>query len=327
MSNTDFCSESLIVLDYVVISNIIGDDLYLPNGEQKLGLLGGAGTYAAAGIRLWSDHVGIVSGVGSDFETRYGGWFQQNQIDTQGLIIRDTYTPRSWVTYETEDARTETPQFGQDHFLQMEVNMLDIPEPYHEAHGLYIFRDENSKFWDGVFAYQKQYRPTIIWEIHAHAADTRNWGQVAEILSEIDLFSINLSEAQALCQLTDPNAIVDKLRMTGVTGIAIRLGSRGTLVADSFQVSHIPPYAPVQVVDVTGAGNAFTGGMLVGYCENDGDIVTAGRCGTVSASFMLEQFGPIHHIAPVVHKTATMRFESLIPRLLTSGDAIFGESY
>ena len=314
-------------MDYVVISNIIGDDLYLPNGEQKLGLLGGAGTYAAAGIRLWSNRVGIVSGVGGDFEIRYGEWFRQNQIDTQGLIVRDAYTPRSWVTYETADVRTETPQFGQDHFHQMEVDMLDIPESYHEARGMYIFRDENPIFWEGVFAHQQQHRPTIIWEIHAHAADARHWGQVAEILSEIDLFSINLSEAKALCQLTDPNAIVDKLRKTGVTGIAIRLGSQGTLVADSFQVSHIPPYAPVQVVDVTGAGNAFTGGMLVGYCENDGDIVTAGRCGTVSASFMLEQFGPSHHISSVVHKTATTRLESLIPRLLTNSDVIFGESY
>ena len=110
----------------------------------------------------------------------------------------------------------------------------------------------------------------------------------ADILGKITLFSINLAEAQRLCGLDDPKAIAQKLLGTGLRGVAVRLGSQGTLVADETGLWHIPPCL-VDVVDVTGAGNAFTGGFLVGYCEHDGDLVAAGKYGNVAASFMLEQ--------------------------------------
>jgi ribokinase len=51
------------------------------------------------------------------------------------------------------------------------------------------------------------------------------------------------------------------------------------------------PAVPVAgIVDVTGAGNAYCGGFLVGLAET-GDLGQAGRYGAVSASFALEQFG------------------------------------
>jgi sugar/nucleoside kinase (ribokinase family) len=45
-----------------------------------------------------------------------------------------------------------------------------------------------------------------------------------------------------------------------------------------------------KIVDVTGAGNAYCGGFLVGLAET-GDLAQAGRYGAVSASFALAQFG------------------------------------
>lgn len=294
------------VTEYVVVANVIGDDLLLPGGDRRTGILGGAGTYAVAGMRIWTEGVGIVSGVGEDFETLYGAWFTQNGIDQQGLRIRGKNTPRSWVNYQSDDDRTEVPQLGPEHFQQMEPTIADIPDAYHTARGIYIFRDTNETFWEDMFAYQTSHYPTIIWEIHAGATLATNWGAVAEILSGIDLFSINLAEAQALCQLSDPIAITEKLLATGVAGVALRLGSEGTIVADQSGCWRLPIY-PLAVVDVTGAGNAFTGGFLVGYCTSDADIVRAGQYGAVAASFMLEQFGPPQHITTHLQQDARQR--------------------
>ena len=278
-------------IDYVVVANIIGDDLILPDGEQRFGILGGAGTYAAAGMRIWSDRVGIVSGVGEDFEGLYGAWFDLNQIDRSGLQSRAPHTPRSWINYKSADERTETPRFGPDHFELMEPTVDDIPAAYHHARGLYLFRDANTRYWDRVFAFQAAYHPTIIWEVHVGAANAHHWERVAAILSRIDLLSINLAEARQLCSLTDPARIIEKLLSTGIKGVALRTGSEGTIVADQRGVWRIPAYK-LDVVDVTGAGNAFTGGFLVGYCTSNSDVRVAGQYGAVSASFMLEQFGP-----------------------------------
>ncbi len=50
---------------YVALSHILTDDIQFADGTELRGLLGG-GAYAVAGMRLWSDSVGIVSGVGDD---------------------------------------------------------------------------------------------------------------------------------------------------------------------------------------------------------------------------------------------------------------------
>ena len=45
-----------------------------------------------------------------------------------------------------------------------------------------------------------------------------------------------------------------------------------------------------EVVDPTGAGDSFCGGFLVGYSKT-GNLLTAAKYGTVSSSFIIEDFG------------------------------------
>ncbi|KAL7747902.1 hypothetical protein RI367_006649 [Sorochytrium milnesiophthora] len=64
--------------------------------------------------------------------------------------------------------------------------------------------------------------------------------------------------------------------------------------ADHQQVHLVPAFHPAEssrVVDPTGAGNAFAGGMCVGLCETAGDVVQSAVYGAVSASLTLEQVG------------------------------------
>lgn len=55
-------------------------------------MLGGAATYAAAGIRLWSNRVGLVSGIGEDFTGAERSWLM-DKLDLQGVTIRHTHSP------------------------------------------------------------------------------------------------------------------------------------------------------------------------------------------------------------------------------------------
>jgi sugar/nucleoside kinase (ribokinase family) len=45
------------------------------------------------------------------------------------------------------------------------------------------------------------------------------------------------------------------------------------------------------VVDPTGGGNGFLGGLAVGLVRTDFDVVEAARWGSVAASFTIEQVG------------------------------------
>jgi ribokinase len=56
--------------------------------------------------------------------------------------------------------------------------------------------------------------------------------------------------------------------------------------------TQIPAFS-TQVVDPTGAGDAFCGGFLVGLAQS-GSPVQAALYGAVSASFIIEDFGVLH---------------------------------
>ena len=252
-------------IDYVVLSHVIVDDLRFPSGAERRGVLGGAGSYAAAGLRLAADRVGIACGVGEDFSaSEHAAWFRANGIDTAGLEPRGPRTPRSAVVYHAEDARTETPLLGPAHFARMSPAIDRMPAAYRIATGYYLFRDHDAAFWDEAAALRAASGAVVLWELHAASTEPACWPQVAARLACVDVVSLNLAEGRRLCGRDAPREIVRRLLDTGVGGVALRLGADGALLGRrSAELLRIPAW-PAAVVDVTGAGNAFGGALLAG---------------------------------------------------------------
>jgi sugar/nucleoside kinase (ribokinase family) len=71
---------------------------------------------------------------------------------------------------------------------------------------------------------------------------------------------------------------------------------------------HVPAY-PARVQDVTGAGDAFCGGFLVGLAET-GDLVEACLRGGVSASLAIEGVGALYALGAAAGLTQA-RLEAL----------------
>ena len=112
-----------------------------------------------------------------------------------------------------------------------------------------------------------------------------------ELLARIDAFAPDLNEARAICGTDHVPTLLADLGRGGAI-VIIRMGKRGALAYDPKSRKTVEVAAvPARVVDVTGAGNAFSGGWLVGYVKT-GDLERAACQGAVSASFAIEQFGP-----------------------------------
>jgi sugar/nucleoside kinase (ribokinase family) len=88
----------------------------------------------------------------------------------------------------------------------------------------------------------------------------------------------------------------------GVRGdgaVVVRAGKRGCYVASRESQWWLPAYySPGDssenhpaVIDPTGGGNAFMGGLGIGLVRNHGNLLLAAAWGIVAASFAIEQIG------------------------------------
>ncbi len=89
---------------------------------------------------------------------------------------------------------------------------------------------------------------------------------------------------------------------------------RGGLAGGHVDGRALPrPAVPATIVDVTGGGNAYIGGFLVGLGEGLGVVDAAARA-AVSASFTLEQFG-VPQFTPEKHAEALRRLDWALARI------------
>lgn len=76
----------------------------------------------------------------------------------------------------------------------------------------------------------------------------------------------------------------------GARIVCVTLGGKGCYVADSTGESHLIDAYPTDVVDTTGAGDAFTAGFLFGLLR-DKSLYESGKMGNLVASFCIREYG------------------------------------
>ena len=124
-----------------------------------------------------------------------------------------------------------------------------------------------------------------MWEIAADAAEAGSCSRVREIAEQVDIFSINRTEALHLTQAHTPEEAVQALLRWQVPLIYLRLGSRGVCLLQNGRSVFVPSVPDLEVVDSTGGGNSSSGGALIGFCRGC-SLEEIGAMGNVSSSFL-----------------------------------------
>jgi sugar/nucleoside kinase (ribokinase family) len=275
---------------FLSIGSVVIDDIVLPDGQTRMGILGGGATHAAMGMRVWSERVALLATLGRDVPEA-----DQRKLarafDLRGLARRDGPSPRAWQLYEQDGRRTHVDRTDADLFMAMCPRPDDLPAEYAGASGVRLECDAPDPLREWMARLRAAGCGHILWEpwnAFCRPENRELFGQLAPLL---DVVSPNLLQAQRLTGLKEPRQVLAALLEPGVRMVVLRLGEAGSLVAGHGEAAVAVPAVPVSnIVDVTGAGNAYCGGFLVGLAETS-DPGHAGRYGAVSASFALEQFG------------------------------------
>ena len=273
----------------IVSSNLIVDDIVLPGQAAGGTYPGGAVLWAAIGARTAAEFVTVHAGVGPDFEELFGVIFDRLGLSRDGLAHLDAPTIRSRLVYEAEDRRTETPVHGPDHFARMQVSLSSVPAGIFPVDGTYIFRDLWPDYWRDV-ARLRVDLGTILWELQGDAARPEDLTEVSNRLAFVDILSLNRAEAMSLTSAVDSSRALDRLLACGAKAVVLREGADGAIIATSSERFRVLP-PPGPVIDVTGGGNAFSGGFLAGFVAHAGNLERAAQAGAAAAAIVLRQFG------------------------------------
>ena len=116
-----------------------------------------------------------------------------------------------------------------------------------------------------------------------------------DLIKMIDVLSPNETEASALlgrevaATAEDAEAAAMELLAKGTGAVVFKLGERGCLIVTKDEVTHLPSYI-VNVVDTTGAGDAFTAALAVGLGEGM-SLKDASRFASAAGALACTKFG------------------------------------
>jgi sugar/nucleoside kinase (ribokinase family) len=301
-------------MDFVTFGLIL-DDVVYPDGRTAMGMLGGGGPQTAFGMRLWSESVGLVAEVGPDLPEDVLRWIRESGVDGAGLHFSDKPTVRAWQLLEADGRRRHVWRMpGPVTGAQLGRSLACLPEAYRGARGFHFgvhAEDPNLEFAAGLRALGG----VVSLELFRPAERRLPPEALRALLAAADIISLSLEEARSLAGPYPPLRLARQLIDAGAPVLALRMGEGGSLVVEgkTGKAARIPA-APVKVVDEIGAGNAYCGGFLAGWVEEQHDLVAAGLQGAIAASLLIEQFG-VPTIGPETRVEARDRLKPLRSRV------------
>jgi sugar/nucleoside kinase (ribokinase family) len=293
----------------LLVTGSVGiDTVQTPYGTNK-DCIGGSAVYFSMAAGLLSP-VKFVGVVGDDCPFDLAELFQGQDVDLNGLEVRQGSKTFRWQgTYEGDMNEAQTDG------VQLNVLAEDppvVPEDFRRCE--YVFLANTAPALQMQLLNQLQ-EPAFV------AADTMNlWIETAnddlkQLLRHIDLLVLNDGEAKLLTgQHNLVQAAKDILEM-GPRFVVIKKGEHGSMLYDSDEnIFLLPAYPASVVIDPTGAGDSFAGGMM-GCLSQSGstDVISLRNAmvyGTVMASFTIGDFS-IHGIKTATPDKIEERFDQL----------------
>ncbi len=269
-----------------VVGSIAIDAIKTPFGEINEGLGGSATFFSAAAGLLCPVHV--VAVLGEDFDLQDLAFLRERGVNLDGVEQRPGKTFRWKGAYGQDMNEAQT--------LATELNVFQDFNPKLAQHHL------NSPFLF-LANIQPQLQLAVLEQVKEArfvAADTMNlWINTAretllEVLARVDLLVINETETRLLADESNTVQAAKIVQSLGPKTVIVKRGEFGSLMLDGDTFFMAPAYPVNQVLDPTGAGDTFAGGLMGTIARAghvDAEVLRRGIItGTTLASFTVERF-------------------------------------
>ncbi|MEX2113859.1 MAG: PfkB family carbohydrate kinase [Pirellulales bacterium] len=271
----------------LVVGSVAFDSVETPT-ERRDHVLGGSAVFFSYAASYFSK-VRLVGAVGDDWPDEHTQLLKRQGIDTSGLTVVPGAKTFFWRgKYMPNMNDRETLEIQLNVFAEFEPR---LPDEYRQCQ--YVFLANGSpvtqlKVLDQVVKPRLVVADTMdLWIQTEHSA-------LCELLKRLDGLVLNDSEAKLLTGDENLVRAGHKVLDMGLKFVVIKKGEHGAIFFSRDETYVLPAYPTPQVVDPTGAGDSFAGGMM-GYLAEKQDtspqtLKEALAHGIIVASYNVEDF-------------------------------------
>ena len=271
-----------------VVGSVALDSVETPT-EKRDNVLGGSAVFFSYAASFFTS-VRLAGVVGDDWPAENTAMLQARGIDTAGLqVVRGGKTFRWRGKY--------LPNMNDRETLDLQLNVLaglrsraagDATAAASSSSWPTARRVLQMKVLDQCPGASLTVADTMDHYIRTEPDELR------QLLKRIDGLVINDSEAKLLTGDDNLVRAGNAIRAMGPSFVVLKKGEHGAMFFSQHETYVLPAYPTPTVVDPTGAGDSFAGGMM-GYLAEHGNfdpktLKTALAYGTLTASFTVEDF-------------------------------------
>lgn len=269
-----------------IFGSVALDTIRTPTKVLK-GVLGGAATFASISASFFVTP-GLIAVIGEDFPKKYYNILNKF-LDLSGLARANGKTFRYDGSYdETLSHRTTN---------KTELNVLGsfnpiVPDEYRKSEFVYLANNDpvqNTKVIKEFDRIKFSMCDTIDFWISTKRSD------VIKMMGLVNSVVINDEEAKLLTKTQNLIKCAKQIMEWGAEYVIIKKGEHGSLFFYEDVVFPSPAFSLENIVDPTGAGDSFAGGMI-GYMASKkstkiSTIREAVVYGNIMGSFAVEEYG------------------------------------
>lgn len=274
----------------LVLGTIAFDEVQTPSGSSGK-VIAGSATYISLATSLFEVESAVVSIVGRDFPKDYLEELADRNINIEGVEIDNTGDTFYWKgRYHKDINRRDT--------LVTALNTLAnfnpiVPDGFKDAK-VVLLGNLHPDTQESVISQINPQNTTIILDTMNFWIE-RAWDELMHVVSKTNIITINDEEAFQMTGKTNILSAAKQISEMGPSYVIIKKGEHGSLLYHNDQTFLAPPVILNNVVDPTGAGDTFAGGMAGFLASQDTlnfeVLKTAMVYGSSVASFCVTDFG------------------------------------
>ena len=288
MKKVDIIGLGEVVVDWVT------EIPHFPKPDEKIDAIsenyfsGGVTANYLVSIARLGVSCGFIGAVGDD---SYGEFlledFENEKVDTSLTLKKiGEKTPVNFI-FVTKGEKTiiQSP-----HMQTTKIEISDLDKNYISSSKHLHTTMIHPIITEKAIEIAKESDLTISIDLESQIAQ-RGWNNLKDDLLKSNILIPNKEGAKSITKSNTPEEAANILIKKGIPIVIITLGNRGVLITTKDYQKIVPTYNIEEIVDTTGAGDAFNGAFSVGYWIRGWDLEKSCRFGNAAASLKIQKLG------------------------------------